>query len=449
MNPFGIKEELVYERYKKQKLTISTGFLRIIMNFFVVSLGIYLLLCLTIIDSTSTKNWSLIFLFIMSIIVQLLNKNVKLSYILGICFSALMEFRTMQLGLLNFPEHLSLFCAMSFFYLWHCQLEFVYSKVQGYIIILLHAVMWCFCTYYSGCITKYPPPQIIVGLIYFIVIQLLWFKYQSSKDYEEIRIKLDLERSDSNVKNLINAIPEGILVLDHCLELLMSNNAFQKLMQGHSIFELKINRRFNIKERNICEDLVKYVKEFISGQETTTTFGVCCLNDFYIECTGNKAEWNNKVAIVLTFRDVSNVIKLQSEVDTTSKTLQMLQGISHELKTPLNKIIHDHREVLNSPEEMSECIKKHVVRSLNSAKNLLSLIKDMIDYSHIKVNNLHLHPEWINVERMILDCIQMFKDINSEYRIAFKKNFTDIINIYSDRSRFKQCLLNLFSFSFG
>ena len=172
-------------------------------------------------------------------------------------------------------------------------------------------------------------------------------------------------------------------------------------------------------------------------------------NSFYIECTGNKANWNSEVAIVLTFRDVSNIIMLQSEVNATSKTLQMLQGVSHELKTPLNKIIDDHREILNSADALSDYVKKHVVRSLSSAKMLLSLINDMIDYSHIKVNNLNVHHEWINVDQIILDCIQIFKDINSDYIIVFKNKLPGIVSIYSDKRRFKQCLLNLLSFSLG
>ena len=449
MKPFGIKEELIYERYKEQKFDNSIEFLKIVMKVFIITMSTYLILCLTLIESTTKHILSLIFLVIASIIVQLLNRNAKFSYILGIFFTALIQFRTLLVGLYNFQEYLSLCCALSYFYLWNCQLELVYSNVQGCIMILLHTTVWCTCAYYSGFLTVFPSPHIFIGLTYFIIIQLIWFNYKSSKGYKETRRKIELESSDSNINSLVNAIPEGIAVFDQHLELLMSNNAFEKLMQGHNIIELQINRKFNIKERNICDDLIKYVKEFTSSQEATTTFGVCFFNNFYIECTGNKANWNNEVAIVLTFRDVSNIITLQSEVNTTSKTLQMLQGVSHELKTPLNKIIDDHREMLNSADALSDSAKKYVVRSLSSAKLLLSLIKDMIDYSHIKVNNLNVHNEWINVDKIILDCIQIFKDINSAYIIVFKNKLPGIISIYSDKCRFKQCLLNLLSFSLG
>ena len=449
MKQFGIKEELVYERYKQQKFENSVGFLKIIMKLFLLSASIYLILCLTVIESPSHHIRSMVFLITISTIVQRLNRNAKLSYILGIAFTSMVQFRTMITGLCSFPEYLGLCCAISYFYLWHCQLELVYIKIQGCIIIILHTTVWCFFVYYLGVLTVSPTPHIIIALVYFVIIQLVWFNYHSSKGHQKARRIIELERSDLNVNSLINALPEGIAVLDQNLELLMSNNAFLKLMQGHSIFELQLNRKFNIKEKNTCEDLMKYVKAFTSSQEKITTFGVCFFNNFYIQCTGNKANLNNEVAIVLTFRDVSNIIMLQSESKTTSKTLKMLKGVSHELKTPLNKIIDDHREILNSADALSDCMKKHVVRSLSSAKVLFSLIKDMIDYSHIKVNNLNLNHEWINVYQVIFDCIQLFKDINSDYIIVLKNKLPGIVNIYSDKVRLKQCLLNLIGLSLG
>ena len=253
MKQFGIKEELVYERYKQQKFENSVGFLKIIMKLFLLSASIYLILCLTVIESPSHHIRSMVFLITISTIVQRLNRNAKLSYILGIAFTSMVQFRTMITGLCSFPEYLGLCCAISYFYLWHCQLELVYIKIQGCIIIILHTTVWCFFVYYLGVLTVSPTPHIIIALVYFVIIQLVWFNYHSSKGYQEARRKIELERSDLNVSNLINAIPEGIAVLDQNLELLMSNSAFQKLMQGHSIFELQINRKFNIKEKKICK----------------------------------------------------------------------------------------------------------------------------------------------------------------------------------------------------
>ena len=63
---------------------------------------------------------------------------------------------------------------------------------------------------------------------------------------------------------------------------------------------------------------------------------------------------------------------------------------------------------------LSDRAKKYVVKSLSSAKMLLSLMKDMIDYSQIKVDTLNAHHELINVHQIILECIQTSRDMNSD-----------------------------------
>ena len=294
-----------------------------------------------------------------------------------------------------------------------------------------------------------PSPSIITAFIYFLIIQFVWYTYQVSRDYEFLRSKIELEVSDLNVNNLLNAIPEGILVLNKDLKVLMSNTPYQKIMQGHGLFELKLNEKFNLKERNTRRVLMEYVKGFVSSPEITTTFGVCYFHNYYLECTGSKAQWNNELSIVLTFREVSNIIKLQSEINSTSKTLKILHGISHELKTPLNKIINEHQEFIFSSEEFPECVKRHIIKSYSSAKYLLSLIKDMLDYSHIKVKNLGLNSVWIRIDESILECIQMFKDMNPSYQIGYTKETIEKISIFIDNNRLKQCLLSLISFSLG
>ena len=446
---FSTKEETLYERYKQEKLRISAGFINIVLKFFIMMLSCYLLLSPMIFNFTSRNYATLAIMLAISIAIHGLNRNSNLGYYLGVLFTTLLCIRTMYVAFWKFPEFTILCAPLSFFYLWHCHLEFVYNRVQGYITIALHTFMWCYFAVDTGYIRLPVPHDVVFALSVLVIFQFIWYRYHMSKDYDELKNKIELEISDSNIKNLINAIPEGVAVLSENLSILMSNSASLKLLQGQTIFQLKINERFNNHQRNTCQDLMKYVNEFKESQEITTTFGVCSVQNFYLECTGSKTKWNNQLAIVLTFREVSNIIKLESEVSLNSKTLRILQGISHELKTPLNKIINDNQELLRGSEQLSDTVNKHVQKSYSSAKYLLSLIKDMIDYSHIKFNNLFLTFGWVLVEEMLTECIQMFKDMNNGYEISCTKETMEIMHIYTDKNRLKQCFINLLSFSLG
>ena len=381
--------------------------------------------------------------------ISLVNKDQSWGYILGLSFSIFLSARAMFVATFRYQEYIGIFTAMSSFYLWHCHLEFVYNRLQGYLTIVLHQFGWWYLGYSFVPVKSSMPHDVALAFLLLLCLQFIWYNYHVNRDYQELTTKIELETSETNVKNLINAIPEGIAVLNEKLEVLMCNNATAKLIQTQSIFELMINQKFNNKQKNTSHKLMKYVREFKDSQETSTTFGVCSVEHFYLECTGSKTTWNNVLAIVLTFREVSNIIKLENEVNLNSKTLKILQGISHELKTPLNKMINDLQEVLRSSEMITESMRVYLQRAYSSSKHILSLVKDMIDYSHIKFKNLGLNLEWMSVDEMILECIQMCKDINRKYQIVYRNQNIKRSSIYTDHSRFKQCILNLMFFALG
>ena len=447
MNQF-LKEDPLYGRYKAEKILNSAKFILIMLKFFAIVAAIYSVLSQYSTTSTLKSEIVLILLMIIAAI-YLVEQYSAWSYLLGQLISLLILVRILYLGIWRHPEYMSVYLGLSCFYLWRCHLEFVYSRIQGYSTILFHAFLWCFFAYNTNFIKSHLSPDVALAIFLLVILQLIWYGYQINKEYEELSRKIELEISHSNAKNLINAIPEGIAVLNANLEILMSNNSNFKLLQGQDIFRLKINEKFKKKDSDECMELGTHVRKFKESEEVTTIFGVCAINNYYLECTGSKTQWNKELAIVLTFREVSKIIKLQSEVSLNSNTLRILQGVSHELKTPLNKIINDHRSIICSSEAMTEAVREHLTKSFSSANYLLHLIKDMIDYSHIKFNNLGLNFEWVFVDDIILECVEMHRNINKDYTIVYKNKILEDLKMYTDSSRFKQCMLNLISFSLG
>ena len=176
---------------------------------------------------------------------------------------------------------------------------------------------------------------------------------------------------------------------------------------------------------------------------------MCNSGCYSIECTGSKALWNNVQCIILTLREVSCIIKLEDELLLNSQTLKILQGVSHELKTPLNQIINEHKEILRSNQDIPHEVQTHITKSLHLSTYLLSSIQDMIDYSHIKFKNLRLNYAWMNTNETILQTTRILKDMNNSCIIKFCNDTSERLNIYTDKGRFKQCLLSLASISLG
>lgn len=447
MNGFTMESEYLQQRYKQKKLLITDKFMIAFLKFFIIVPMIYL--PMTILLNFSSNNYfTLITMISISLFLMFQQSNQRITYVIGNILIFLLEGRVIYVSLWKYPEYLGLYTPISCFFLWNLNLEFIYSSTQGYLIISAHAIVWVYCSVHTGYIQK-PPADVVFAFIFIVCLQYFWYNYRVSKDYEEINREIQLENKQTNIKNLINAIPEGVIVMSKNFEILLNNQASQKLLNGGQFVDLNINQKFNNKEEDISESLMKYVEEFRDSEETTTIFGVCSTGSNYLECTGSKMEWDKVLAIVLTFRDVSKIMNLKRKVNLNNKTLRMLQGVSHELKTPLNQIINEHQDILYSNENIPQEIKTHIVKSLSTSKYLLCLLRDMIDYSHLKFHNLSLNFSWVKIEEAVSECARMLKNMNNSYDITCETDIFERLCIYSDKVRLHQCLLNLATLSLG
>ena len=189
---FSTKEETLYERYKQEKLRISAGFINIVLKFFIMMLSCYLLLSPMIFYFTSRNYATLAIMLAISIAIHGLNRNSNLGYYLGVLFTTLLCIRTMYVAFWKFPEFTILCAPLSFFYLWHCHLEFVYNRVQGYITIALHTFMWCYFAVDTGYIRLPVPHDVVFALSVLVIFQFIWYRYHMSKDYDELKNKIEL-----------------------------------------------------------------------------------------------------------------------------------------------------------------------------------------------------------------------------------------------------------------
>lgn len=82
---------------------------------------------------------------------------------------------------------------------------------------------------------------------------------------------------------------------------------------------------------------------------------------------------------------------------------ELLATVTHDLKTPLNGMIQ-HLESTVSITDIT-LIRKYIDISLNNAHLLLFLVKDILDYSQIKVNKCNLDTTTFRLENTIRDII--------------------------------------------
>lgn len=135
--------------------------------------------------------------------------------------------------------------------------------------------------------------------------------------------------------------------------------------------------------------------------------------------------------------------KEEAEAGNRAKS-QFLATMSHELRTPMNAII-GYSEMLLEEEEDSE--KQEDLNKIHSsAKHLLGLINDVLDLSKVESGKMELYLEEFAVQDILNEIEATAAPLMEKNNNCLKIDVTeDIGNVYVDRTKCRQILLNFLS----
>ena len=121
--------------------------------------------------------------------------------------------------------------------------------------------------------------------------------------------------------------------------------------------------------------------------------------------------------------------------------------MSHELRTPLNAIIGlAEMMVTNAARFGTEKAQEPLCRVNAAGTHLLSLINEILDLSKIEAGKLELHPESVNLARLIDEVIGTAGQLAEQNKIRLVVEAQENLGaLTADPMRLKQILLNLLS----
>jgi signal transduction histidine kinase len=122
-----------------------------------------------------------------------------------------------------------------------------------------------------------------------------------------------------------------------------------------------------------------------------------------------------------------------------------LANISHELRTPLNSIVI-LAQLLNESKNLSKDEMEFTLQITKSAKSLMELINDILDYSKVELGKENIHIQDINLNSLIDDVLNIFTPLAKEKNIRLEIVKDLYQNNYSlDGIKISQILQNLLS----
>lgn len=126
---------------------------------------------------------------------------------------------------------------------------------------------------------------------------------------------------------------------------------------------------------------------------------------------------------------------------------EFLAVVTHEIRTPLNAIM-GFSQILRSQSKgpLNDYQVEMVNRIFANGENLLDLVSDILDMSTIEANRLELEPSYFDLNHLIRITLAELKPLAEKKTLEIRvSKVLENPQIYNDRRRLKQILVNLVS----
>ena len=277
---------------------------------------------------------------------------------------------------------------------------------------------------------------LIIGLLTFLLLKkerVLGIKPETANKNTEVKI-VENKEYRKNIFDLLNSIPEGILILDKSKKIIFSNNSSTKL------FDTKIDENISGSLRN--PDLLSSIDKIFEDKN---------IPDFEIEIR-NKAvlrlnitiylDKNNlffdEVSCVLFIRDLTEFHKFQQLKS------DFVANVSHELRTPLQSIKMG-LETIDNNKDLKENNELNNLMPLmtSQSERMENLIRDLLSLSKIELQE-HIRPTHeIDLIELIDYVIKTYEKIISKQNIKIIFNKVESLKIIGDRDKLIEIFTNL------
>ncbi len=275
---------------------------------------------------------------------------------------------------------------------------------------------------------------------------------------ERIKAEQALKKSLTYAENIIDTVPEPLMILDSNMRVMMANRAFYRTFKvsiedtkNRLLYELG-NGQWDISDlRGMLEDMIGNGRQ-IQNYEVDNEFPVIGQRMMLLNATPFYQENTRRILLAIediTERKKIEEILLENErlISANKARSDFLTIMSHELRTPLTSVI-GYSIILKEQTHggLNKKQENYVDSILTSSNHLLSLINSVLDLAKIEAGKLELFPEEVPVHETVNEILNLIKEKATKRNISLNWKFDPLLpTIVADRQKFKQILFNLLS----
>lgn len=290
--------------------------------------------------------------------------------------------------------------------------------------------------------------ELISAVFTLYIVSLFCSLSNYYKDIDIFKAKYEKKILSDQMSLIVETIPECISVITVDLKEVFSNSCVKVLTKNKAlliylkdcVYNNKFNNTFD-ENTSIFDDIVTSLTYPI---ETQVSFGVVSKNECLFEWSGKIVAWDGTKSIILSGKNVTNVVKAEKENATNAYKSALINTISHELRTPTNAIL-TVGSLIKQSSELSAINSERIDIVLGSCTYQLCLINDLLDYAQVIAGSLKISTLPVNINNLILECANCIV-VQLDSKIELIKVLKDIPEVLiTDPNRLKQILLNLLS----
>lgn len=199
------------------------------------------------------------------------------------------------------------------------------------------------------------------------------------------------------------------------------------------IFDLIIFYLIGSKRRKEIEEIKLIIKKIRKNL-------INSIDEIKLSNSLSDLEGNIKGMFKRTELDLANMKKL------AQARTEFLGYVSHELRTPVFTIQGYLETLLNGAIDDTKVNKAFLKKALDHTENLNTLLSDLIEISMIESGLMSLSFRYFNLFNFLSEILSEVKNYNLNKDLEISLNdFNKKIEIYGDKNRLKQVMLNLIS----